>query len=268
MEFDWINKRVLITIRTYPVPAQKGIEVSCTAGITDDGQWIRLFPVPYRFLEKGQRFKKYQWIDVSVKKAPDDTRPESFKLNPDTIKVISTVSTDDQWLARKMRILPLKCTSLCEMERKRQVDGFPTLGIFKPARIKRLLIVPCDAKWTRSQRAALGQQLLFGKNTPRDTLEKIPYEFRYEFKCDDVGCTGHNMMCTDWEIGESYRKWSQEYESKWEAKFRKRYEEEMINKCDTHFYVGTVHGHPGAWIIVGLFYPPHASTLDFYGSRS
>jgi hypothetical protein len=35
----WIKKRVLITVRTYPTPAKKGIEVSCTAGITDDGKW-------------------------------------------------------------------------------------------------------------------------------------------------------------------------------------------------------------------------------------
>jgi hypothetical protein len=30
----------------------------------------------------------------------------------------------------------------------------------------------------------------------------------------------------------------------------------MINKYDTHFFVGTVHNHPKNWIIVGLFYPP------------
>ena len=31
---------------------------------------------------------------------------------------------------------------------------------------------------------------------------------------------------------------------------------EMIEKYDTHFFVGTVHQHPGSWTIVGLFYPP------------
>ncbi len=29
----------------------------------------------------------------------------------------------------------------------------------------------------------------------------------------------------------------------------------MIEKNDTHFYVGTLHHHPNIWIIVGLFYP-------------
>jgi len=86
MASNWSTKRVLITVRTYPVPATKGIEVSCTAGVTSDGEWIRLFPVPYRFLTTDQRFTKYQWIDVDVLRAPNDSRPESHKLNIDSIK--------------------------------------------------------------------------------------------------------------------------------------------------------------------------------------
>jgi len=51
MAAHWAKKRVLITVRTYPTPASRGVEVSCTAGITDTGNWIRLYPIPYdRFL--------------------------------------------------------------------------------------------------------------------------------------------------------------------------------------------------------------------------
>lgn len=57
-------------------------------------------------------------------------------------------------------------------------------------------------------------------------------------------------------MGEAYRKWRKEYGSSWEAKFRLRFETEMIQKFDTYFYVGTVHKHPATWIICGLFYPP------------
>jgi hypothetical protein len=39
-----------------------------------------------------------------------------------------------------------------------------------------------------------------------------------------------------------------------------RYEAEMIHEKETHFFMGTMHGHPGTWIIVGLFYPPLART--------
>ena len=30
----------------------------------------------------------------------------------------------------------------------------------------------------------------------------------------------------------------------------------MIEKKDTHFFVGTVASHPNRWIIIGLFFPP------------
>jgi hypothetical protein len=267
MAFPWINKRVLITIRTYPIPAKTGIEVSCTAGITDEGQWIRLFPLPYRFLQRDQRFKKYQWIDVSVMKATSDIRPESYKLNIDTIKVGDTVSTANQWHARKMLVLPHKSSSLCELEREQQKKGFPTLGIFKPNKINQFSIIPTDSQWTPKQQNFLRQELLFSNKELHPALEKIPYDFKYRFHCADNECRGHYMSCIDWEIGESYRNWSRKYGSDWESKFRQRYEEEMINKYDTYFYVGTVHRHPGSWIIIGLFYPPLASMLSFYNGH-
>ena len=91
------------------------------------------------------------------------------------------------------------------------------------------------------------------QTAPAKMLEKLPYDFRYEFRCADPNCTGHRMLCTDWDMGESYRRWQRQYGDQWEPKFRLRYEDEMIGKNDTHFYVGTVHRHPDAWIIVGLF---------------
>jgi len=88
--------------------------------------------------------------------------------------------------------------------------------------------------------------------TPPEELEKIPLKFCYSFQCDG----------TDWEMNESYRKWRNDYGNNWESKFRQRYEREMINKLDTHFYVGTIHGHPHVWITGGLFYPPMSKIDD------
>ena len=67
------------------------------------------------------------------------------------------------------------------------------------------------------------------------------------------------MKCTDWEMGQSWRKWRTDYGERWEAAFREKYERQMIEKFDTHFYVGTLHAYPDTWIIVGLFYPPKSS---------
>jgi hypothetical protein len=38
----------------------------------------------------------------------------------------------------------------------------------------------------------------------------------------------------------------------------------MIEKNDTHFYVGNLHQFPNAWIVIGLFYPPHQATKDMF----
>lgn len=248
-------KRALIVVRTYPTPARNGVEVSCTAAITDKGEWLRLFPVPWRYLPEDQRFRKYQWIDVAVTKARD-TRPESFKLRPDGITIISPeLSTAKGWKARKEVVLPLRAHCLCCLAKQREANGYPTLGIFRPAVIDSLTITQEDPNWTPSQTAALKQGHLFLEPPERD-LEKIPFSFRYEFRCDEADCKGHKIICTDWEMGESYRKWRAKYGDQWEDKFRQRYEREMIEKNDTHFYVGTIHQHPHVWIIVGLFYPP------------
>jgi hypothetical protein len=46
--------------------------------------------------------------------------------------------------------------------------------------------------------------------------------------------------------------------------FRQRYERDMIEKNDTHFYVGNIHQHPDNWLIVGLFYPPMPAIGDLF----
>jgi hypothetical protein len=40
----------------------------------------------------------------------------------------------------------------------------------------------------------------------------------------------------------------------------------MIEKFDTHLFVGTVHQQSASWNIVGLFYPPKQTTRDFFAA--
>lgn len=256
------KKRILVVVRTYPTPAQKGVEVSCTAGITDDGKWIRLFPVPYRLLDEDKRFAKYQWIDVDVTKA-NDARPESYHLNMASLRIVSALPPDNQWQARKNIIFPLKAHCLCCLKTERDANGFPTLGFFRPKRIKRLLIEEDGPTWTPAQIDRLNQFDLF-RELPQDQLEKVPFKFKYEFFCEEDSCTGHKMMCTDWEMGESWRKWKLKYGEEWKGKLREKYEREIINERDTHFIVGTLSDHPAEWIIVGLFYPPPLPPLPLF----
>lgn len=252
------TKKALIVVRTYPTPATKGTEVSCTAAITDRGEWLRLFPVPWRYLGAEEQFRRYQWVELTVEKA-SDPRPESYKLAQNGIKILSApLSTENGWKLRREIVEPLQAHCLCCLVKKRDSDGHPTLGLFKPKTIERLIISPDDPEWTPAQLAILTQEHLFAER-PKQQLEKIPYKFHYKFSCDDPTCKGHTLSCTDWEMAEAYRSWRYQYDDKWERKFRQRFETEMIEKLDTHFFVGTVKAHPKNWIIVGLFYPPHTA---------
>ena len=100
----------------------------------------------------------------------------------------------------------------------------------------------------------LRQQHFFAEPLEEE-LEKIPYKFYYEFRCSEESCKGHTLMCTDWEMGQSYRAWRMKYGDGWGEKFRSKYETWMLGRA-IHFYVGTVASHPNRWIVIGLFYPP------------
>jgi len=248
------QKRVLVTVKTYPTPASKGAEVSCTAGITDDGKWIRLFPIPFRFMGGDRQFDKYQWIEVAAKKS-SDPRKESFEVDIDTLKILGEpLPRKDAWKARKEIILTLQAQSLCYLQKTRKQTG-DTLGIFKPKTIHKFIIEPDTPDWTPEERAKLTQYSLYDKR-PLKPLEKIPYIFSYRFTCNDSLCKGHKLICIDWELGQSYRAWKRKYKDRWEWAIVNRYETDMVLNYDTHFFVGTMHGHPGSWIIIGLFYPP------------
>jgi hypothetical protein len=49
------RQRVLITAKTYPTLSRKYGETVCTAGVREDGTWVRIYPVPFRRLSEEQQ---------------------------------------------------------------------------------------------------------------------------------------------------------------------------------------------------------------------
>jgi hypothetical protein len=49
--------KILITVMTYPHPSRSYSELVCTAGITENLEWVRLYPVDYRYRPKDQQFR-------------------------------------------------------------------------------------------------------------------------------------------------------------------------------------------------------------------
>lgn len=135
------RKKALIVVRTYPTPSRKGIEVSCTAAITEFGEWLRLYPVPYRLLEDDQRFRKYQWVGADCERSTKDSRPESYRLAQDGITILDgPLSKANGWSEIRKVVDPMRSHCLCCVQEKRDRDGAPTLALIKPHAIQALVI--------------------------------------------------------------------------------------------------------------------------------
>jgi hypothetical protein len=131
---EWETKTVLITVKTYPNPSTKYIETVCCAGVDiNSGQWVRLYPIPFRYLEYNQKFPKYSIVKVKCHKSPKDKRVESYRVAQDSIEIVDHLDTKNKWGRRKEIVLPATASSFCEIQGL--VSENKSLGVFKPCNI-------------------------------------------------------------------------------------------------------------------------------------
>ncbi|MHC4695498.1 MAG: hypothetical protein ACYTFA_02010 [Planctomycetota bacterium] len=252
--------KVLITVKTYPIPSAKYDELVCTAGVREDGGFVRLYPINFRDLPFRRQYRKYQWIEVeAVKHRGQDARKESYRPNCDTIKLLGEqISAARNWGERAKYVLRGKSDSI-EHLKEQQARDRTSLGIFKPKKVHDLVYKQASADWKASFKAALAQARLWeDRKVSKKPPRKVPFKFQYVFECDDSRCKGHRMMIEDWEVGALYWRLVNGGDSPDEA--AKSVREKFLNVLcgadrDTHFYVGTILAHPKTWVVIGVFYP-------------
>jgi hypothetical protein len=252
---------VLITVKTFPIPSSKYDELVCTAGVNEQGDFVRLYPINFRDLPFSQQYKKYQWLEVdAVKHTGRDSRKESYRPDCDSIRLRGEpISPRNNWAERARFVLAKPSGSIEELYAKQELDK-TSLGIFRPKEVSDLIIVPTEADWKPGFKAALMQQRLWeNRRASKEPLRKVPFKFQYRFSCDDVRCNGkHQMMIEDWEIGVLYWKCVDRGATPREAcdKVKQKFLEQICApERDTHFYAGTVLAHPKSWVIIGTFWP-------------
>ena len=252
--------RVLITVKTYPIPSVKYDELVCTAGVNESGEFIRLYPIRFRDLAFSQQYKKYQWIEVEADKHTGrDTRKESYRPREDSLKILDEpISPRDNWRERAKYALAQKSKSMEELYEHQKRDR-TSLGVIRPRQILDLEISRDVDEWKPKFLEAMKQQRLWDDRTAtRQPPRKIPWKFYYRFQCDDDRCKGnHRMMIEDWEIGALYWRCIDNGATPEEAtsKVKQKYLDHMCaNDRDTHLFVGTVLEH-GTWVVIGVFWP-------------
>ena len=253
-----MKEKILILAKTYPNLSRKYVETVCVAGITDKGEWRRLYPIPYRKLPFSKRFKKFDWIEAETQKNIKEKlrRKESYRVNSGSIKVIKNVGTgiSRDWKERNNLLQPLVNKSLEELEVLKHNEKI-SLGLIKPAELIDFVLTPlAECRDWEKELIEGNQQTLFGKY--KSPLDKIPWKLSYVFRCNEPNCSGHTLMCEDWELLESWRAWKEKYktgELLWQ-KVKEKYFEWMKQR-DLHFIVGTESRY-NKFLIIGLYYPP------------
>lgn len=248
--------RVLILVMTYPHPSRGYQELVCTAGVTEDLEWVRLYPIDYRYRPRHQRFQKYQWIEVGLasRGKGNDNRKESRKPDLDSIKLLGEpLSTKNNWLERRQIIEKIPVHTRKELRELYETDK-TSLGIIRPKRVLDLVIEEDEEEWKPQWQELYKQLTLFGP--PQKFLAKIPYKFSYIFECDDDD-KPHKAMIEDWELGVLYLNEVNRLGNKEKAaeSVRKKFFEEVCApNRDTHFFMGTTFPY-NSWVVVGVYWP-------------
>jgi len=256
---------VLITVMTYPHPSRGYQELVCTAGVTESGEWVRLYPMDYRYRPREQQFHKYQWIEVGL--APgghgNDNRKESRKPDLDFIRILGQpLSTDDNWRERRAIIDRLPVYTVRQLEHLYD-DEKVSLGVVRPTKVLDLKIESADPDWKLEWQMVLNQLHLFGP--PPKPLRKIPFKFSYVFGCEDSD-KPHTAMIEDWELGVLWLKEAERLADEQTAaeSVRNKFLNELCHPDrDTRFFMGTVFPY-NTWIVLGVFWPPKIRQMSLF----
>ena len=270
-------QRILITVKTYPTPSRKYIETVCTAGVREDGTWVRIYPVPFRGLDSNVRYKKYDWIECRLERITQDPRPESYSpIALHDLRRIDHMSTSSNWRARRQLLLGNSQVyhRLKDLINEAK-ENRTSLATFKPTKVIDLIAKKTETQWNNEtiEKVKLKQSQLglFDEDSWQQTLrvvKKLPYKFSYRFK--DITGKESTLQILDWEIGALYwnclKSEDQDHEQA-VNKVRRKYFEEFA-QTDLHFFLGTTQQFhrvsPNPWLIIGVFPIPEEPQIPLF----
>jgi len=261
--------KVLITVKTYPNISVKYDELVCTAGIKEDGSWVRIYPVQFRKLTYASQYKKYDWIEVDLEKNPSDFRPESYRPKSD-INVVGHLDTKHNWEERKNLVLTKVYTSLNKLITEAKDKNIcSSLAVFKPSQIIDFIYEPVNREWSSKKMARLCQLNLFEQHKDKiEVVRKLPYKFSFTFADDDGKRS--TLMIEDWETGQLYWNCFQKYNDETKAceDVKKKYFDDFAVTKDLYFFLGTtLQNHyvsRNPFIIIGTFHPKTDNQLKLF----
>ncbi|MCK4871714.1 MAG: hypothetical protein KAS72_03210 [Phycisphaerales bacterium] len=238
-------ERILVTVRTYPTPSTHYQETVCIGGISEDGQWRRLYPVSLRYLWKEQQFRTWDVVQARIQPAKADSRPESRRAHLPTLEVIRHLDT---WPARCDWVRPTIRESLQRLQEAGQ-----SLAPVAVASVKDLVAKKTSDEWDGKRARNLKRRMLFDPTLP---LEKIPYEFRLIW--EDEGGAEHDSLVISWELAQTWRQYRHKYSDPIAQMRTKLLDDMFSQKNQVAFFMGNHSRFRNIFMVCGWFIPPRS----------
>lgn len=253
-----MKERLLVLAKAAPEVSGKYESLICIAGLTDKGEWRRIYPIPWKVFWKtsGQNFKKKTWIEYELQDdTPSDFRPESRKIKFKTI-----VPGEEASFSEIESLLKQRVTCIEDLEVKG--PRVQSLGVVEPNEL--LDFAPTSNPHYEALVTKSAQTDLFGQKVVKFDIPKFKYS--YIFK-DDASGRIHENLCEDWEVAELYRRCEQmraEGKYKNENEVHQKVKEKMFSSImknkHVYFIVGSHYRFP-TYMIVGVVYPRKADVV-------
>ena len=237
-----------ILVKAQPHRSSKYFETVCCAGIGRDGKWRRQYPVPFRILNDGQKFRRWEWIQYEYTTSPSDRRRESQKVVPESIVVAGSVKKSE----RSRFLNPLVRESFEDAENRGE-----SLVLLRPEIIQLMHEQKSieELENERARHAELARQASFFDKTAKP-LALCPVQFSVKWR-DPYGKT-RKHECDDWETSRAYIKFQNEYgEQKAVEILKDKYENQYFKSglalaFSTHSRRNVTYGTKNQWLLVGL----------------
>lgn len=280
--------KILLTVTTYPLPSRSYDELVCTAGVMEDGSWIRIYPMPLSFLREQKlngniKVNKYTWIEIDLisrQNKNKDFRPESFSpLDYDfkDLKILEHIGTKNCWAERKKYCLKNVYTDLTKLIEDSKEPQNKSLAAFYPTQIVDFKIERAEREWKDKWKTNFIQYQLNFDNPENEIKRNIPRKLPYKFSYAFLDCKGRKstLMIEDWEIEELYWNSLKHYGTEEKAceAVKQKYFDTFLAKNDVYFFLGTQYQYhvkrsKNPFVIIGVFYPLKENKLLFKDDKS
>ena len=254
--------RVLITVKTSPQPSTKYGDTVRVAGIRIDGgrhDWIRPYPIPFRYLGSDQQFKKYDVVELTVRRRHQDGRAESYSPEWASIHVVDHFR---DWSPRVEVMNEVDVTTTCDLRACTMANANGTsLGFVGVSDVSGLKFEKHPG-WTDAEKRkishALEQVDLFGDANTPPRLIAPTFKVRYRYRCAHTAWPGHDGQILDWELTELQRMLQHDSDVDAKRKITDKFLTMMFNESrQTRFFMGNFEDATKRhnFSVLGVYYP-------------